>query len=296
MADKRTGSRIETHLSEEQIETAREFARQIDVRNRNEILQYGSKVQKKNMAFSQSSILALPLNDLKEIIEDIGKLEGKLKIFQTELQKSMKNMAEADQLKQFRHVYDPFSEAMIECARRLAIHQSSLGRHMKRLDDLADKCMDLVREFDMYIYAGEVCLKNGRSTELVRLVKAAEASGLMEDTIIADDYSRSCALFDQKLDSLCVSRALPVQTISHIRLVQNRDILLEESLRKLCADTFPLYRNRVIMAAGSAVQQIDGKLIAEACADLQRSLDAVITMISREITGEKENIRKMGKK
>ena len=295
MAQTKTAGRVQTHLSEEQLSTAVSFSKQIDVTNRNEILQYGSKVQKKNMTFAQSSLLALPLNDLQEITEDIEKLQDKLKVFRQELKKSAGNKDSSDNLKQFRHIYDPFSEAMIECARRMAIHQSSLTRHMKRLDDLAEKCMDLAREFDMYIYAGELCLKQCRNGELVKLVNEASRSGLMEDTIRADDYSRACALFDQKLDSLCVSRALPVQTVSHIRIVQNRDILLEESLRKLCADTFPLYRSRVIMAAGSAVKQIDGKLIEDACADLETALNSIITMISREITHEKENLVKLGK-
>ncbi len=233
-----------TKLSEEERKYAEEFSERINPANTVMILQYGSAAQKKISDFTDSGLRSLPNNDLSEITEDLGKLISSLEKFDNDYDKK-------DQLKKsFKALYDKAESKVRETARRMELHRSSLLRHITMLDKSYASCMNIVREFDMYILAGKLCLQKSRSTTLPQLIKAAEQSQLRQDTLTASDFKDGCDRLERKLYDLGVSRELPVQTCMQIRAVQNSDAVMAENLRNLNTNVFPLWKERMMLALG----------------------------------------------
>ena len=285
-----------SRLSPQQTEYAREFARQIDVTNRTMVLQYGNAAQRKVSTFTESSLFSIPANDLNEIDEDIRTLLRKLRDFERNFDSTPDIAAnDAKSLARFKSMYDRFNSALTETARRLEIHHSSLLRHVSRMDDLYEQCFQIVKEFDMYIYAGDVCVKTQRETTLKQMEEQALKSGFLEDTIRTEDFRQSLELFEKKLQDLCLSRNLPFQILAQIKLIRQTDITMAESLRRCTADTFPLYRSRVVLSLGlkqgegNTGRIIDTTVFHEANEDLRTTLNAV-----RKAAGDTIESRKKG--
>ena len=286
-SEKKTLLPYMTHLSDKQTEYAEEFAKQIDITNRTMVLQYGSAAQRKVTVFTESSLFSVPANDLTEIAEDIGKLQKKQKEFERAFDNTPDITAnDARSLARFRSMYDKFSSALTEASRRLEIHRSSLLRHVSRMDELYEKCFNILREFDMYVYAGEKCLVRCRGGTLKQLEAQALRTGLMEDSIRTEDYREACNLFEKKLNDLCLSRTLPFQIMAQIKLIRQTDTLMAESLRQCTADTIPLYRSRIVLSLGLKRTDdpngliIDRKVFCEANSDLRRALAALLKVQS----------------
>lgn len=280
-------------LSEEQIRYAKEFSEKIDITNKVMVLQYGSLPQNKVKTFSESSLLSVPSSDMNEISADITKLIRKQNEFRTAFRSlDTRGAAPKDSFDTFRMIYDKFSAAMSETGRRLEIHRSSLLRHISRLDVLYDQCLQYIREFDMYIYAGKARLNGCRNTELKRLAEKAERTGFMEDTIAAEDYREACEMFEKKLSDLSISRTLPLQLMTQIKLIQNTDKITAENLRRLCSDTFTLYRNRILLALGlqKEDQVIDPQLFEETNDDLLKALQAALRVQKEGLDDQKKGL------
>ena len=293
---------IMTNLSDANRRYAEEFSKGINISNRTMVLQYGSEAQKKVIHFTESSLFSIPANDLAQIDEDIKKVLTRLSEFESSFYhaKNINNVSD-EALSEFRSMYERFSSALSEGARRFEIHRSSLIRHMKRMDEFYAGCMQNIREFDMYIYAGRLALARTRNEDLVQLAKKAKDSGLTEDTIVMNDLSNACALFEKKLDDLAASRALPMQTMAQIRLIQSTDTAVAESLHRMNTDVIPLYRNRIVLSLGLQHSgDTDSRIIhedtfKEANQALKDALNALRQVKDDNVKKQKKGISLFGK-
>ena len=223
---------------------AESFSEAIDVTNSTMILQYGSAAQKKVSSFADSALRSIPDHDLEEISQDLTKLIVVLEQFE-------RDFDQRDKLnKTVKSLYDKVELQASETARRLEIHRSSLLRHMNLLRKHYESCLDTVKEFDMYIYAGKLCINRSRAETLTELAEQAKHSGSQIDVIAAADYKDACARLERKLYDLSVTRQLPIQTASYIRTVMNSDELMAENLRRLNANAFPLWKQRLVLSMG----------------------------------------------
>ncbi len=276
------GGLYATQLSEANRRYAEAFAAKIDVTDTAMIMQYGAAARQKVIHFSESSLLDVPHSDLQEAAKDIRKLIRQKETFTGNVRRicSAGPLPYAD----FRKIYDPFSAVMTETGRRLEIHRGSLIRHSRRMERFYEQCMDTIREFDLYIYAGKCCLKNEEQGRYADLVKRAQQTDLLEDTMRAQDYRELLARLERKLEDLKVSRALPMQTMTQIRLISAADLSMAETLEKLYTDAFPLYRNTILLSygirsAGSPAEPtIDLQIFLQAETALDRSLQAVLKL------------------
>jgi uncharacterized protein YaaN involved in tellurite resistance len=180
-------------------------------------------------------------------------------------------------LQQFRSQYDAFNSKLGECARRLEILRSALLHHIDRMDRLYQEHLKVVREFDLYLYAGEECLKDSRANRQRELTEKAKTSTLMEDAIKAKDFREDCLLFEKKLGDLSLSRELPLQMMTQLKLIQATDTVMAANLRRLTMDIFPLYRSRIVMAIGVNNESvIDRQLFLDANDALRKAVNTVL--------------------
>lgn len=297
-----TGKMYLTSLTDEEIRYTEIFSEGIDVTDTMMVLQYGSEAQRKVMRFTESSLFGVPVTDYNEIGEDIRKLLDK----QAQFVRSFEHAGNITQNNEksyeaFKSMYDRFSAVLTETARRLEIHRSSLLRHIGLIDKLYEKCLLNIREFDMYLYAGERCLETSRNGKLKELAQKAAESGFMEDTILVNDYKDACVLFEKRLADLSVSRQLPLEIMAQIRLIQQTDRIMADNLRYLTADTFSLYRSRIVLSLGlSDTEDAGGKIIDpavfnDANADLAKALNVVLKVKADDLEKQRKGIFSFGR-
>ena len=277
------------NLSQADLRQAQEFSEQIDITNTMMVMQYGQAAQKKMIHFSESSLLQVPSIDIKETEEILKGLISGLKEFEQLL--GNENPLTYDK---FKMIYSRFSAKLTEAARRLEICRNSLLRHEKRLDTFIDECLKNIREFDMYIYAGKSRLQSFKEKEYQELCHRAEKNGFLEDTIAVNEAKGAMDRFEKKLYDLTLSRTIPFQTMTHIKVIQNTDILMADSLGKLVTDTFSLYRNRIVLSIGlkpsedESIRMIDKEIIFEADRDLLSAMNAVLKIQSDQEKEQKK--------
>lgn len=265
-------------LSETELRYALTFSKSIDVTNKIMVLQYGTEAQRKVRRLSESAHLNIPENDLNEIETLLKKILQQLDAFAEETAGSRYyRLSSASALEKFRSRYDAFNSKLIECARRLEILRSALLHHIERMDRYYADYLKIIREYDMYLFAGEECLKEQRRTRLNELLQKAKTSSLMEDAIRAKDFEESCQLFEKRLGDLSLSRELPLQMMTQLKLIQSTDTVMAANLRRLTMDIFPLYRSRIVLAMGQGKESvIDPALFNEANDALRKAVRTVL--------------------
>jgi uncharacterized protein YaaN involved in tellurite resistance len=287
---KEPGYNAMVRLSEADMRYAREFSSQIDVSDTKMILQYGYQAQKHVIDFSEHSLSDLPQHDYDEIRDDLNKMKRSIRAFEKEVLSSPQfNTNSENAFDTFKTAYERISSKLSETARRLEIHRSSLLRHHERLEKHYDTCMGCIREYDMYIYAGQLALDKARREQLNELLKRAEKTGLKEDVLYAKDFSDNCTRLEKKLSDLSLSRQLPFQMCTEIRMMQNTDIVFAENLRSLCVNAFPLWKSRIILSYGTGTERyFDPQILKDSNAKLIAACDALIKALSLNRTKRKK--------
>ena len=83
--------------------------------------------------------------------------------------------------------------------------------------------------------------------------------------------------------------------MTQIRLMQTTDAVMSENLRRICTDTFPLYRSRILFSMGLSDEKIiSTDTFHSVCDDLEKSLNAIIRMESESREKQKKGIRLFG--
>jgi uncharacterized protein YaaN involved in tellurite resistance len=279
-------------LSEADIKYAQEFSQRIDVTDTLTILKYGSLAQKHVSDFTDASLADVPAHDYEEITADLKKLQRRIASFEREILTSADLYADQEKaFSAYKTIYERCVSAVNEATRRLDIHRSSLLRHMKRLNNHYDKCMLYLREYDMYIHAGELALKRCRSQNLNDLLKRAKQTGLQEDALNAKDYDQACKRLEKRLSDLSLSRQLPLQLCTQIRMMQGTDVVLSDTLQSLANNSFPLWKSRMILALGLGEKKVfDEEIIKETDRSLSDTISAVLKSFQTSKQKQRTNL------
>ncbi len=276
--DKTYESQKMSDLTENELRYALTFSKSIDVTNKVMVLQYGTEAQRKVRTLSESAHLNIPESDLNEIETLLKKVIRQLDEFEQDVMRNRNQSLSSEKaLAAFRSRYDSFNSKLSECARRLEILRSALLHHIERMDRYYGDYLKIIREYDMYLYAGEECLKEQRQTRLNALLQKARTSSLMEDAVKARDFEEACHLFEKRLGDLALSRELPLQMMTQLKLIQGTDTVMAANLRRLTMDIFPLWRSRIVLAMGNGRGTvIDADLFREANAALKKAVQTVL--------------------
>ncbi len=235
--------KIENKTYNSEQEYIEDFSKKISVLNTKEILQYGSIPQQKNIVFTNDKLIHVPEHTNAEICKDIDQLIK-------ELQTVIQACDDRDWNEKCNSLLKNTSYALTNMTRRLEQHISSLTYHLEKLDTYYNENKMIIHEFDMYISAGELCLKRTIEEEIPAQKNKMEQYGLQEDKLLLQDYEDGYSLLKKKIDTLRVSQQIPFQSAIHIRTVQNTEKMMIESLRTIINNAFPLWKSSVTFSQG----------------------------------------------
>lgn len=239
-------------LSEAEKKQVDAFVKQIDIKDSNIVLQYGSGAQKKMAAFSEKAIENVKTKDMGEVGKLLSDVVIELKGFNDEEDKGLFGFfkKQGNKLQMLKTKYDKADVNIGKITDALETHQITLMKDTAMLDKMYELNLAHFKELTMYIIAGKKRLYEVRNVELKELLAKAEASGKPEDAQAARDLDAQCTRFEKKLYDLELTRTVAMQTAPQIRIVQENDIVMSEKIQSTLVNTIPLWKTQMALALG----------------------------------------------
>ena len=239
-------------LSEAEKKQVDAFVKQIDIKDSNIVLQYGSGAQKKMAAFSEKAIENVKTKDMGEVGKLLSDVVIELKGFDEEEEKGIFGFfkKQGNKLQMLKTKYDKAEVNIGKITDALETHQITLMKDTAMLDKMYELNLAHFKELTMYIIAGKKRLYEVRNIELKELLAKAEASGKPEDAQAARDLEAQCTRFEKKLYDLELTRTVAMQTAPQIRIVQENDIVMSEKIQSTIVNTIPLWKTQMALALG----------------------------------------------
>lgn len=246
------GTVEESDLTEEEKLQVEQFAKQIDISNVDQIVQYGVAAQTNISAFSSDVLKRVKTNDLGEVGDSLKELtvalddttaprrHGLLKIFQ-----KAKN-----ELNVVRANYNRAESNVERIEIDLRRHQEVLTQDISMYQQMFELNLQYYKELTMYILAGRKALLDARSGRLVELRERADATKKQEDAQAYKDFEDLCYRFEKKLSNLELTRLVSIQSAPQVRMLQNNDRELLDKIQSSLANTIPLWRNQLVISLG----------------------------------------------
>lgn len=239
-------------LSESEQAAVREFVKQIDVSNANQVLSYGSAAQTNISDFSSSALGTVRSKDLGEVGEMLSSLVVELKglNFPEEEKKGFKGLFKKAQnnIATLKAQYDKAEVNVDRITAELEKHERVLLKDIAMMDKMYGMNQAYFKELTMYILAGQLKCKELREKELPELEAKARESGLPEDAQAANDFADMIGRFEKRLHDLELTRIISLQMAPQIRLIQNNDSLMAEKIQTSIVNTIPLWKSQMVLA------------------------------------------------
>ena len=241
-------------LTPEEQKMVNDFAAKIDIENTNQILQYGAGTQKKMADFSDTALENVKTQDLGEIGELISNVVGELKDFDVQEEGKFFGFfrKQTSKIENLKNKYDKAQANVEKITDSLQQHQVRLIKDSAMLDKMYEQNLNYFKELTMYILAGKKKLEETRNGKLAEMKNKAALSGLPEDAQAARDLDEKCSRFEKKLHDLELTRTIAMQTAPQIRLIQNNDTVMVETIQTTIVNTIPLWKSQMVLALGIA--------------------------------------------
>ena len=242
----------ENILSDAEKKQVEDFAKQINIKDSNVVLQYGSGAQKKMADFSEKAIGNVKTKDMGEVGKLLSDVVIELKNFNEDDEKGIFGFfkKQTNKLQVLKTKYDKAEVNIGKITDALESHQVTLMKDTAMLDQMYELNLTHFKELTMYIIAGKKRLYEVRNTELKELQEKAAASGNPEDAQAVRDLDAQCTRFEKKLYDLELTRTVAMQTAPQIRLVQENDIVMSEKIQSTLVNTIPLWKTQMALALG----------------------------------------------
>ena len=242
-------------LSEAEQNAVHAFAKEIDLSNSTQILQYGVAAQKNITDFSESALESVRTKDMGEIGDMITGLMMELRGFDGEEEEKKGILGlfrrASRGIEAMKDKYEKAEVNVDKISEQLEKHQITLMKDIAILDQMYQKNLEYYKQLTMYILAGKEKLAQERSTTLVSLQEKAKASGSPEDAQAANDYANLCQRFEKKLHDLELTRVISVQMAPQIRMIQNNNTIMTEKIQTTIINTIPLWKSQMVLALGT---------------------------------------------
>lgn len=256
-------------LSPQDREEASAFSEQIHFDDPEVILRYGSQPENEMNAFIDAHILDLPCHARNKAWAEMRSLTESLTVFEHAFDEPEETEDSEERRSFFTKEYQRIVREVNRTSGRLAVYRDELTEHMHTLQTADEDCVHILREYDMYILAGKTALERAENTP---------ADG--RDAFAAQDRNDALRHFEKRLEALSLSRQIPLEMRTQIRMIGETETVLVSSLRMLEADAFPLFKSRVILAVDvhdedGNLQMLKRDVFTDACETLIHTLQSI---------------------
>ncbi len=260
-------------LTDEEKKMVQEFSEKIDLKNSNQVLQYGAGAQKKIADFSQSALDNVRTKDLGEVGDLLAGVVGELKEFDAEEEKGFLGIFRkaGNKVDSLKARYSKAEANVNNMVRVLEGHQIQLMKDTAMLDKMYDINKNYFKELNMYILAGKKKIGRVRNEELPALMEKAQTSGQAEDAQEVNDMKAMVDRFEKKIHDLELTKTISLQMAPQIRMIQNNDVVMAEKIQSTLVNTIPLWKSQMVLALGMN-RSVEAAKAQQAVADVTNEL------------------------
>ena len=234
------------------------YAKAVDLKDTNSVLQFGADAQEKLTEFTESALTNVRTSDLGTIGDSLSGLVTELKGFSaTEERHGLAKLFHKalDPIEEMKNRYDKANSNVEKVVNILDGHQVTLTKDIAVLDELFKANSDNFKNLSMYIAAGKKALKEAREVTLPEMKAKAEQTQDQGDLQAATDYAQMIDRFEKKIYDLDLTRTVSLQMAPQIRMIQNNDTLMVEKIQTALVNTIPLWKSQMVLALGLANSQ-----------------------------------------
>ena len=231
------------------------YAKAVDLKDTNSVLQFGADAQEKLTEFTESALTNVRTSDLGTIGDSLSGLVTELKGFSaTEERHGLAKLFHKalDPIEEMKNRYDKANSNVEKVVNILDGHQVTLTKDIAVLDELFKANTDNFKNLSMYIAAGKKALKEAREGTLPEMKAKAELTQDQGDLQAATDYAQMIDRFEKKIYDLDLTRTVSLQMAPQIRMIQNNDTLMVEKIQTALVNTIPLWKSQMVLALGLA--------------------------------------------
>ena len=262
--EKVTEEKVESSLNYELLEpevkqAIDEFCTKVDVTDSAQLLQYGASAQNKISDFSDSVLQSVKTKNAGEVGDLLAELVTEVKDFDGDVPESLNPKGlyglffnAKKQIEKMIAKFNKVETKIAKIEKQLETQKIKMLKDITIFDTMYEKNLEYFNDISLYIIAGEKKLEELRNTVLPELQKAAEASGEQADIQKVNDMVSAIDRFEKKIYDLKTTRIISLQMAPQIRLIQNNDRELVEKIQSSLINSFPLWKNQIVIALGLA--------------------------------------------
>ena len=237
-------------FNEQEMKAIDDFAQKINIKDTNQIIQYGSAPQKKLADFSEKTLESVKTKDLGEVGELLSSVVIELK--ETDIDDEEKKgifglfNKGKNKLEVMKTRYAKAETNVEKVAENLENQQVVLIKDNAMLDQMYNLNAQYFKELSMYILAGKKKLQEVEAKDLPEAKAKAERTQLPEDAQAYQDLVFFVDRFEKKLYDLELSRMIAIQTAPQLRMLQSSNSVMIDKIQTTLVNTIPLWKNQQI--------------------------------------------------
>lgn len=241
-------------FNEQEMKAIDDFAQKINIKDTNQIIQYGSAPQKKLADFSEKTLESVKTKDLGEVGELLSSVVIELK--ETDIDDEEKKgifglfNKGKNKLEVMKTRYAKAETNVEKVAENLENQQVVLIKDNAMLDQMYNLNAQYFKELSMYILAGKKKLQEVEAKDLPEAKDKAERTQLPEDAQAYQDLVSFVDRFEKKLYDLELSRMIAIQTAPQLRMLQSSNSVMIDKIQTTLVNTIPLWKNQLVLAFG----------------------------------------------
>lgn len=254
--------RLIDRLPEENRTKAYQLAEQIDPKNHEAIISFGTPAQSKLLSFSHIMLEHVQKQDVGEVGEIISELMKKLnEVNPDELSPERKSFFSrmfgkfSSSVKEVLSKYQKTGAQIDRISVKLERSKGVLISDINMLEKLYENNKEYFQALNVYIAAGEIKLDELYNQTIPELKKAAKAADDQMKFQEVNDMLQFADRLDKRLYDLKLSREITIQSAPQIRLIQNTNQTLVEKIQSSIMTAIPLWKNQVAIALTLLRQQ-----------------------------------------
>jgi uncharacterized protein YaaN involved in tellurite resistance len=247
--------------------------RELDLRNTQTIIKFGSGAQGKLTAISDQMLDGVRNKDLGPAGDALRSMVGTIRGFDaSELDPGTRRswwqrlLGKGAPIHDFIAKYEGVRGQIDAITDELLDHETRLLKDVKFLDKLYQQSLEFYHELGLYIAAGDAKLRELDTTVIPREEKDVEAQG--KDQVIEAQELRDIRAardeLERRVHDLRLTRQVTMQSLPSIRLVQENDKSLINKINSVMVNTVPLWKNQLSIALATFRGREAGKVVKEA--------------------------------
>lgn len=151
--------------------------------------------------------------------------------------------------------YQNTAKIILSIERELEKQHKKLSVDQKILEKMFDENKSHFENISLYIYAGELKIKEIHEDILPRLKTDVLNLSNKELNVDPDQLEAQISRFENRLQDLKLSKIVSIQLATQIRLMQSNNAILIDKLQSCIINTLPLWKNQTVLSLNIAKSQ-----------------------------------------